>query len=215
MINGTNDRLQNLNKLQYVYKSLQNTKDHMKVLAIKGNNFDLEGFKYEFLTDHTGRVTFNTNFTPASCVAQITRDQVYELACAAPNEKISLFSPIKMIEALAKKNEDLDAALKRSGELDDSLMTTQKELNQAKLDLANTTKTLGETITELTNKYKRYKLKYNTEIVAAKGRDLNMQHRMGKLMAFFFSTTRDGKHKRRTDGMGWWHLASWLPFAGI
>jgi len=197
MFNGTNDRLQNLNKLNYVHKTLQGSETHLKVLAIKGNNFEHEEFKYMFLTDHTGRFTYNSNFKSLSCTGQITREKIKEeISNNLPENSIELFSPIKLISALEKKKKDLENALIRNNELDESLMKSQKE-NAANWKL-----------------YETLKQEYDRQVIVSQGYEMALQRARAMLLDNYCVVDEGGNVvEANTDGWGW-HFISWLPFAG-
>jgi len=203
MFNGTNDRLQNLNKLNYVYKYLQASKTHLKVLAIKGNNFEHEGFEYEFLSDHSGRVAFNPNFTSVSCLGQITRDQIQDLVSNPPDAQIELFSPIKMITAMDQKRRELAEAVKRNGELDESLQKAQKQYAGA-VKIQEYYQARIETL-----EAERDRL-----LIVGNGYEVALQRARGQLLENYCVVDENNNIiEAKTDGWGW-HFLSWLPFAG-
>jgi len=202
MINGTNDRIQNLNKLNFIYKSLQDNKTHLKVLAIKGNNFEHEDFQYNFLEDHNGNVKFNERFSAnKSCVARTTREKIFELMSALPTDQIALFSPVKLIEALNAKKRELKEATERISSLDTSLQTAQKAYASE-----------GVKTQHLEKKVEELQRQYNDLVVTSTGESIKAQRRIGSLMDMFFEE-KDGQLEDKTDAWGW-HLLSWLPFAG-
>jgi hypothetical protein len=239
MINGTHDRLKNLSKLLYVLKSLQVTQEHTLVLAIKGNNFEDDNFKYHFLLDHTGKFQFNNHFLSSSCVGQLTREQVYNLVCACPSEKIPLFSPIKMIAALTTTKVELEKTLKCKEELGENLATTKVELEEKMVELEKTKvdlekmkvaladsrkrcealddnlqkaqKNLASATTNYDNTVKKMQEEKDEIILQADNHDLNIQRRMGELLDLFFDREEGNAPKGNNRG---WHAISWLPFAG-
>jgi len=208
-INGTNQRPDNLSKLNYVYRSLSDLSrgsktDIFKVLAIRGNNFEEQNFKYDYLEDHLGRFQFNTCFdNNSSCAGKITREKVYELVCSLKkHQQYPLFSPIKMIEALALKKEELRLSEKQVSQLKKKLRENEDEVLRLRIQVNQFQSALIDT----ERNFESFKINVERS-------DLQSKQSRAELVTYFVKKDKRGRPSTRSDSAGW-HCLAWLPFAG-
>lgn len=196
MINGTSERVKNLNKIYWIYKSIKGKENNFKVLAIKGTDFNADNtceIKYEFLKDPKEKYKYAPGNN--ACTKAVTYSDVDEYLHNISDEQISLFSPFELIQKLDEKNAQIK-------ELQTDLTTLRDQVSDGEKALHH-----------MTEKEKETSSKVNTLEINMQSKEIEYQRKISSLIDFFFKKDQDGNYYSRKES-GAFHLISWLPFAG-